>query len=118
MNPDLILKVVVSILVLSPLVIAYIKKLVDKAQDEKLRELILTFVEAADQMLKAVDPTGEKRKEYVLKSLHELNIEWSPYIDALIEQAVLGLWYYQPNKEISTEEKENTYHTIMNDTSM
>ena len=101
MTADLVLRIVVSlaILILSPYAIALIKKYVDKAQDEKLRRLILTFVEAADQMLKRVDPTGEERKAYVLKSLRDLDIECDEYVNALIEQAVLGLWYFKPEEE-------------------
>ena len=101
----MIMKVVVSafIIVASPLVLVLIKKLIDRVQDAKLRETILTFVEAADQMLKKVDPTGEKRKEYVIKCLEELGIMQSAYINALIEQAVLGLWYFGPDTEEEVE---------------
>ena len=100
-NLDLILRVVVSafIVVFSPLALVLIKKYVDKVQDEKLRRIVLTFVEAADQMLKKVDPTGEQRKAYVLKSLADMGINNSAYVNALIEQAVLGLWYYTPEVE-------------------
>ena len=101
MDVNLILKVVVSvaILALSPFVLSLFKKYIDKVQDDKLRNIILTFVEAADQMLKKVDPTGEDRKAYVLRSLHEMGIEENTYINALIEQAVLGLWYFDPEVE-------------------
>lgn len=107
-NLDLIFKLVVSafIIVSSPLIIILIKKVVDKIKDARLREIILTFVEAADQMLKKVDPTGEQRKAYVLKSLAELGIENNAYINALIEQAVLGLWYYQPEQEVGVLEEQ------------
>ena len=108
MDVNLILKVVVSvfILVLSPFVLSLFKKYIDKVQDDKLRNIILTFVEAADQMLKKVDPTGEQRKEYVLKSLEEMGIKNNAYINALIEQAVLGLWYYQPEQEVGVLEEQ------------
>lgn len=104
MDVNLILKVVVSvfILVLSPFVLSLFKKYIDKVQDDKLRNIILTFVEAADQMLKKIDPTGEDRKAYVLRSLHEMGIEENTYINALIEQAVLGLWYFDPVEEDRT----------------
>lgn len=104
MNIDLIIRAIISafIIVSSPLVLVGIKKLVDKVKDDKLRELVLTFVEAADQMLKQVDPTGEQRKQYVLNSLKEMGVENNTYVNALIEQAVLGLWYYKP----TVEEKE------------
>lgn len=94
MDVNLILRIVVSVFIIvsSPFILRLIKKYVDKIQDEKLRSIVLTFVEAADQMLKETDPTGEKRKAYVLESLKELGIENSTYINALIEQAVLGLW--------------------------
>ncbi len=101
MNTDLIFRIIISafIIVSSPFIIVGIKRLVDKIKDDKLRETIITFVEAADQMLKRVDPTGEKRKQYVLDSLKELGIEENTYVNALIEQAVLGLWYYQPKEK-------------------
>lgn len=107
MDVSLVLKIVVSvvIVILSPLVLVLIKKYVDKVQDDKLRNIILTFVEAADQMLKKVDPTGEERKAYVLKSLKDMGIMESAYVNALIEQAVLGLWYYTPEEK---EEQEVT----------
>ena len=76
-----------------------VRKNIKKIEDQKLRDTILTFVEAADQMLKEQDPTGEARKQYVVDSLNSMDIEVDEYVNALIEQAVLGLWYYQPNKE-------------------
>ena len=98
MEVEQITKLVVSafIIVASPFVLLLIKRFADKIKDDKLRETIVTFVEAADQMLKKVDPTGEQRKAYVLKALEEVGITNSAYVNALIEQAVLGLWYFNP----------------------
>lgn len=98
MEVEQITKLVVSafIIVASPFVLLLIKRFADKIKDDKFRETIVTFVEAADQMLKKVDPTGEQRKEYVLKALEEVGITNSAYVNALIEQAVLGLWYFNP----------------------
>ena len=105
MEVEKITKIVVSafIIVASPFVLLLIKRFADKIKDDKLRDIIVTFVEAADQMLKKVDPTGEQRKAYVLKALEEVGITNSAYVNALIEQAVLGLWYYEPNTK---DEKE------------
>ena len=105
MEVEKITKIVVSafIIVASPFVLLLIKRFADKIKDDKLRDTIVTFVEAADQMLKKVDPTGEQRKAYVLKALEEVGITYSAYVNALIEQAVLGLWYYEPTTK---DEKE------------
>lgn len=107
MDVNLILRIIVSvfILVLSPFVLSLVKKYIDKVQDDKLRRIILTFVEAADQLLKKVDPTGEQRKAYVLMSLKELGIDNNAYVNALIEQAVLGLWYYTPVDKVEVSEE-------------
>lgn len=80
------------IVVSSPLVLRAIKKYVDNVEDQKLRNIVTTFVEAAEQLYKEVDETGERRKQYVINSLESLGIKYNAYVDALIEQAVLMLF--------------------------
>lgn len=63
-------------------------------EDKKLRDLIETFVDAAEQLLKDEDPTGEKRKEYVVNQLHLLEIEITGLVNAMIEEEVFRLNSY------------------------
>lgn len=79
------------VVVAAPLVLILLKKNVDKIQEEHLREVVMVLVEAAEQLLKEMDPTGEKRKQYVKDQLELLGIKYSPYIDSLIESSVLNL---------------------------
>lgn len=88
------LRIVLSafVVVVAPLLLTLLKKNIDKIREENLREVIKVLVEAAEQLLKETDPTGEKRKQYVKDQLELLGIEYSPYIDSLIESNVLYLY--------------------------
>lgn len=108
----------VLIVVSSPLILSIIKKYLDKLKDDKLRSMVKTFVEAAEQTLKDKDPTGEKRKQYVINSLKSLDIDYNDYVDALIEQAVLLLWDLDDTDSASLLSMENTLATLEADTSM
>lgn len=57
-------------------------------QASELDRLIWDFVAAADQMLKADDPDGSKRKAYVVEQLNAVGIAISEEINARIEAAV------------------------------
>ena len=70
----------------------------------ELDKLIYQFVSAADQLLKAQDPTGEKRKAYVYKLLEELGVVVTDIINAKIEAAVLKM----PKESISENVTYNT----------
>ena len=89
----LILKtyVIIFLVVITPKVKVLINKFLARNENDKLRSLVKTFVEAAEQMLKEQDPTGEKRKQYVVEQLQLLNVEITNYINALIEQEVLNI---------------------------
>lgn len=63
----------------------------EEIQDEKLRMLIESFVEAAEQLLKDADPTGEKRKQYVEQNLEQLGYVITSEINAQIEACVFDI---------------------------
>lgn len=93
----MVLEIVVKILAvvitgyLIPKLKAYLSARLNAEQQAELDRLIRAFVEAAEQTLKAEDPTGEKRKAYVVQQLQALNYEITSELDALIEAAVYGL---------------------------
>ena len=80
------------VVVSSPLVLMIIKNYLDKLRDDKLRYIVQTYVEAAEQLLKEIDSTGEKRLQFVLDSLSKMGIPNNDYVRALIEQVVLNLF--------------------------
>lgn len=63
----------------------------EEVQDERLRMLIESFVEAAEQLLKDADPTGEKRKQYVEQNLEQLGYVITSEINAQIEACVFDI---------------------------
>ncbi len=93
----MVLEIVVKVLAvvitgyLIPKLKAYLSARLNAEQQAELDRLIRAFVEAAEQTLKAEDPTGEKRKAYVVQQLQALNYEITSELDALIEAAVYGL---------------------------
>lgn len=70
---------------------AFILAKKDEIEDEKLRTLIESFVEAAEQMFKEDDPTGEKRKKYVEENLEALGYKINEQINAYIEAYVFDI---------------------------
>ena len=64
---------------------------IDEKNLSKIKDYICEFCMAAEQTLKAEDPTGEKRKAYVIEQLMRLNVEVTPYINAMIEAFVYNL---------------------------
>ncbi len=72
----------------------YKKKLeeeINAGKATELDKLIFQFVSAADQLLKAQDPTGEKRRAYVYGLLENLGIVITDIIKAKIEANVLKM---------------------------
>ena len=69
----------------------YIEVQKQSIQNKDLLLLIDSFVEAAEQMFKADDPTGSKRKSYVEEQLIALGYAINNQIDAYIEAAVYEL---------------------------
>lgn len=61
------------------------------AVTEEVRKLIGIFVNAAEQLLKQEDPTGEKRKQYVIEHLQALGYEITDVMLAMIENKVFEL---------------------------
>jgi hypothetical protein len=80
------------VVVSSPLILMIIKNYLDKLRDDKLRYIVQTYVEAAEQLLKEIDSTGEKRLQFVLDSLQKMGIPNNDYVRALIEQMVLNIF--------------------------
>ena len=72
----------------------FVSSKIKDIEDKKLRDLVETFVDAAEQLLKDEDPTGEKRKEYVVNQLHLLEIEVNGLVNAMIEEEVFRLNSY------------------------
>ena len=98
---EALVKLVLVILasILMPQVFAFIKAKVEDMKDEKLRTIISTLVYAAEQLLKKEDPTGEKRKAYVLEQLRILGIKVTGYVDAMIEEEVITIYVPQKNRD-------------------
>lgn len=86
------------ILALIPRVKEWLDGKISQIDNETLALIVKSFVEAAEQMYKAEDPTGTKRKAYVEKNLTELGVKITEEINALIEQAV-----YQVNNKLFSE---------------
>lgn len=64
---------------------------IGEIKDERLRELINSFAESAEQTLKADDPTGEKRFERVTQLLNEAGVEVNDIVRSMIEAAVYNI---------------------------
>lgn len=73
----------------------YLEVQKESIQNKDLLLLIDSFVEAAEQMFKLNDPTGEKRKSYVEEQLTALGYAITKQIDAYIEAAVYELNHVQ-----------------------
>ena len=70
---------------------AYLETQTAYWKNEDARKLIESFVKAAEQLLKVDDPTGQKRKEYVIQMLRDIGAEVDEGLDAEIEAAVYRL---------------------------
>ena len=72
----------------------YKKKLeteISAGKASELDKLIFQFVSAADQLLKAEDPTGEKRRGYVYGLIENLGVVITDIIKAKIEANALKM---------------------------
>lgn len=69
----------------------YIEVQKESIENKDLLLLIDSFVEAAEQMLKVDDPTGQKRKAYVVEQLTALGYAMNDQIEAYIEASVFEL---------------------------
>lgn len=86
---DVITIIAIIAFVLLFLYIAYLLRYEIKALD--LRRYIETLVEAAEQLLKAVDFDGSERKAFVCAALEKAGYIITDHIDTLIEAAVYRL---------------------------
>ena len=90
---DLVVKALFGLLAIGGIwLVGFVKDVlktkIDAQQASELDRLIYDFVAAAEQMLKADDPDGSKRKAYVVEQLNAVGIAISKEIDARIEAAV------------------------------
>ena len=69
----------------------YIEVQKQSIENKDLLLLIESLVEAAEQMFKLNDPTGEKRKTYVEEQLIALGYEINKKLDAYIEASVFEI---------------------------
>lgn len=60
-----------------------------KAGDFRTR--VTSLVEAAEQLLRATDPDGSKRKAFVTAALERAGYDITEYVNAMIEAAVYRL---------------------------
>lgn len=73
---------------LAPKVKAWLESHMSKTDQEKLKLLITSFAEAAEQLLHDNDPDGRKRMEYVQNQLNAMGICITAEIISMIEGAV------------------------------
>lgn len=69
----------------------WLKARTEAAQATQLDQLIYDIVAAAEQTLKASDPTGEIRKQYVVDLLEQLGFVIDKELHARIEAAVYAV---------------------------
>lgn len=99
MNPDfidLVARIIIALLGLGCLWLLTKAKSLLKIRAEaeeatELDKLIYQLVAAAEQQLKAEDPTGQVRKQYVIDLLTKLGFEVNAEINARIEAAVYAI---------------------------
>jgi len=68
-----------------------LKAEIEAGKASELDKLIYQFVSAADQLLKAEDPTGAKRQAYVYGLLTKLGVVITDIVKAKIEANVLKM---------------------------
>lgn len=88
-----------------PEVKAWIVSKTNLVTEEQLDTFVSDTVKAADQLLKADDPTGEKRNSYVIETLKSAGIEISELVLAKIEAKVLDLGHSDTEKTAPTEDE-------------
>ena len=70
---------------------AWLESNTDKATQERILAMVRSACRAAEQLLKAEDPTGEKRKQYVIEQLRLLGVEITEAVLSMIEGEVWGI---------------------------
>ena len=89
-----IILAVISLLgtIVTVVLVPYIKSKTTEKQRDNIYTLISIAVSAAEQVLKIEDPSGEKRKRYVVEYLNSKGIKISEDdLDVFIEAAVKDL---------------------------
>ena len=76
---------------------AWFETRITKDTQERIHQLVVSFTRAAEQLYHDVDPTGERRKKFVMEQLRRLDVEITEAVMNMIEGAV---W------EINTETKK------------
>lgn len=87
----LALAVASAMIWLTPKIRAWLEARIGLEKTKKLFEQIGKFVEAADQLYKQEDPTGEIRNMYVKEQLTKLGVAITAEINAYIEGAVFEI---------------------------
>lgn len=78
--------------IITTVVVPYIRSKTTAEQRDNAYQIVKIVVSAADQMLKIEDPSGQKRKEYVIKQLEKIDVKLDvKTLDLFIEAAVSEL---------------------------
>jgi adenylylsulfate kinase-like enzyme len=78
--------------VITAIVAPYIKAKYTAEKRQEAYEYVTIAVRAAEQVLKAIDPSGEKRKAYVLAFMDQMGLKVTDdELDVMIEAAVKEL---------------------------
>ena len=93
---EIVVQIIIALLGLGGLyLIGCLKKWLANREDEQKQTVVDTLinqlVEAAEQMLKADDPSGLKRRRYVVEGLVQLGYKLTDILNAKIEAAVFRL---------------------------
>lgn len=92
-----IVKIILAVIgllgtIITVVLVPYIKSKTTANQRDNIFTLIAIAVSAAEQVLKIEDPTGEKRKRYVVEYLNTKGVKITNYdLDIFIEAAVKEL---------------------------
>ena len=96
MNEGMI-KIILAIIgllgtIITTVVVPYIRSKTTAEQRDNAYQIIKIVVTAADQLLKIEDPSGKKRKEYVINQLNKIGVKLDEKtLDLFIESAVAEL---------------------------
>lgn len=78
--------------IVTTVVVPYIRSKTTSEQRDNAYQIVKIVVSAADQMLKIEDPSGQKRKEYVVDKLEKIGVKLDvKTLDLFIEAAVAEL---------------------------
>lgn len=89
-----IIELIIELLLViaTTLIIPWLKEKTDASKRDKILAYVDIAVNAAEQLAKAEGWTGERKKEYVLSYLSQLNMKINyDEVDAMIEAAVINL---------------------------